>query len=266
VEHSAPVILFVDSELASTRGLRMELKRRGARVRVAAAVDDAKHLVEREPPDLVILDRAMSDGEHHEDLAVLFSSWCPQAAMVLLDSKPSPVPPELDLRLLFYGVKPVSPETLLDIIITAFPRHLEKPAAQKPRPGMVLCVDDDPQYLRSLSRTLTRHGYRVLSYEDSTRALEALGDVSPDVAILDIMMPGIDGLDLAEKIRERSGGRLPVVFLTALDSEEACYVGHEHGASYFLTKPVEPDKVLDVVDYLAADLDDDERAILKARL
>src|SRR5207247_10430171 len=120
-----------------------------------------------------LLARAMAAGDH-EDLAVLFSSLCPQAAMILLDSKPSPVPPALDLGLLFYGVKPVSPETLLDVIVSAFSRRLEKPAAQKPRPGRVLCVDDDPQYLRSLSRTLTRHGYRVLSYEDSTRALEAL--------------------------------------------------------------------------------------------
>jgi CheY-like chemotaxis protein len=130
----------------------------------------------------------------------------------------------------------------------------------------VLCVDDDLAYLRSLARLLSRAGYRVSAFDDAERALDAIPWVRPDVALVDIMLPGMCGLDLAERIREQSKGRIPVVFLTGLDSDEAFYEGHQHGASYLVEKTETPQKLLDVVQVLAGDLDPAEREALKAKL
>jgi len=265
MEHSALVILFVDGDLAATRPLRIELRRRGARVDVAASVEMAERLAQADPPDLVILDSGMGKSGP-EDLVDRFRTACPRAELILLDASPSSIPRGIGMGLLYSGDKPVGQEVLLDVIDSAFPGRLEKPPGEKHRPGRVLCVDDDPLYLRSLSRTLGRHGYDVFPFEDAPGALTALERIAPDVAILDILMPTLDGYDLADRIRERSGGHVPVVFLTALSSEEAYYAGRNHGARYFLTKPCAAEKVVDVVDYLAGDLDEAERELLRNRI
>ena len=136
----------------------------------------------------------------------------------------------------------------------------------KARRGTVMCVDDDATFLRSISRLLTRRGYKVSAFDDADRALEAVSWLKPDVALVDIMMPGMGGLDLAERIRETSHDQVPVVFVTALDSDEAYYEGHQHGARFMVDKTETPQKVFDVVDYFAGDLGPEEREALRARL
>lgn len=136
----------------------------------------------------------------------------------------------------------------------------------KTRGSKVMCVDDDPVFLRSISRLLTRRGYRVSAFDDADRALEAVSWLKPDVALVDIMMPGMGGLDLARKIREASHDQVPVVLVTALGTDEAYYEGHQHGARFMVEKTETPQKVLDVVDYLAGDLGPEEREALRAKL
>jgi CheY-like chemotaxis protein len=138
---------------------------------------------------------------------------------------------------------------VLDLAADALGARLREPGPP-PRLGTVLCVDDDPVYLRSISRLLSRHGYRVSAFDDADRALEAVPRLKPDVAVVDIMMPGMGGLDLAAKIGEASHGKVPVVFVTGLDSDEAFYEGHLHGR-FVVEKTDSPEKVLDVVDSLA---------------
>lgn len=132
--------------------------------------------------------------------------------------------------------------------------------------GTILVVDDDPAYLRSVSRLLTRRGYQVSAFDDPERALEAVSWLKPDVALVDIMMPGPGGLDLVERIRGASNDEIAVVVITGLDSDQAYYEGHQHGARFLLEKADGPQKVLDVVDYLAGDLEPGEREALRAKL
>ncbi len=139
------------------------------------------------------------------------------------------------------------------------------PEAGRPR-ATVLCVDDDALQLSSLSRILSRRGYHVVACERAEEALGELPFAKPRLAIVDIMLPGMGGLDLAERILRWSKGRVPVVLLTALSTDEAYYQGRERGVSYYLTKPCDPGKLLDVVDYLAGDLDEKAREVLKAKL
>jgi DNA-binding response OmpR family regulator len=128
-----------------------------------------------------------------------------------------------------------------------------------------MCVDDDPLYLRSISRLLTRRGYKVSAFDDADRVLEAVPWLKPDVALVDLMLPGRGGLDLAERIRATSDDRVAVVIVTGLDSDEAYYEGHQH-ARFMVEKSEPPQRVVDIVDYLAGDLDPAEREAIRARL
>jgi len=104
------------------------------------------------------------------------------------------------------------------------------------------------------SRFLNRHGYDVATFDTAEGALEAISQLKPDLALIDVMMPGMGGLDLAQKIRETTRGHTPVVFLTGLDSEEVYYEGHVRGGAFMIGKSEKPQKVLDVVDYFAGNL------------
>ena len=79
-------------------------------------------------------------------------------------------------------------------------------------------------------------------------------------------MPGMDGLALVRRIHEEWKGRVPVVVLTALSFSETYHRARESGASYCLTKPCKPEDFLNVVDFIAGDLDEEERLLLKNRL
>jgi len=132
--------------------------------------------------------------------------------------------------------------------------------------SLILCVDDDPLYLKTLGRNLAGHGYKVRLCESAKGALKALDSDRPALALVDIMMPGMDGIELTARLAHWEGGPIPVVLLTGLISEEALYSGFSMGARYLLEKPCAPEKILDVVDYFAGDLDEEERQALKVKL
>ncbi|WP_265587867.1 response regulator [Sphingomicrobium arenosum] len=105
------------------------------------------------------------------------------------------------------------------------------------RPHLLL-VEDEPAIRTPLVRYLEREGYRVTPCADAAAAREALASYALDAAILDIMLPGEDGLSLARSIRE--GGDLPILFLSARAEDVDRIVGLEMGADDYLTKPFNP--------------------------
>ena len=105
--------------------------------------------------------------------------------------------------------------------------------------GRILIVDDDPNTLEILRRWLAREGYTTVSADNGNAGLEALGKDPVDVILLDVMMPGMDGLQVCEKLRENAAWRsIPVVLLTAKDDIETRSRGMQLGVSEYLTKPV----------------------------
>jgi len=162
----------------------------------------------------------------------------------------------------------VTPFLLIDLAEKALENRLPAPSENvlSARRSKVLCIDDDVHYLRSVSRFLNRHGYDVATFDSAEGALKAIPQLKPDLALIDVMMPGMGGLDLAQKIRETTRGHTPVVFLTGLDSEEVYYEGHVRWGAFMIGKSEKPQKVLDVVDYFAGDLDESERALIKSQL
>lgn len=104
----------------------------------------------------------------------------------------------------------------------------------------ILVVDDDARLRNLLSRYLAEQGFRVTTAENAADARAKLRSVSPDLLVLDIMMPGENGLALTEALRRDHGQDLPVLLLTARGAPEDRIAGFEAGADDYLGKPFEP--------------------------
>jgi len=99
----------------------------------------------------------------------------------------------------------------------------------------IALVDDDRNILTSVSIALQAEGFTVRVYSDGEAALKALTDNPPDLAVLDIKMPRMDGMELLRRLREKSP--LPVIFLTSKDDELDEALGLAMGADDYITKP-----------------------------
>jgi two-component system, OmpR family, response regulator ResD len=104
----------------------------------------------------------------------------------------------------------------------------------------VLVADDDVVVRDVVRRYLERDGMDVTVADDGNEALRLLGSQRIDVAVLDVMMPGPDGLQLCRNLRKTGGFTMPVILLTALGEEDDRIAGLEAGADDYLTKPFSP--------------------------
>lgn len=106
------------------------------------------------------------------------------------------------------------------------------------RSRSILVVDDEPRMIRFIRLNLEHDGFDVHDAPDGQEALEQLRDVMPDLILLDVMMPGIDGFETLEMIREISN--VPVIMLTAKGDVEDRVKGLELGADDYISKPFSP--------------------------
>jgi DNA-binding response OmpR family regulator len=106
----------------------------------------------------------------------------------------------------------------------------------------VLVVDDEVHIVELARLYLTREGYEVEGVGDGDQAMARFGQLKPDLVILDIMLPGIDGLTLCKEIRKQS--QVPIIMLTARDEVTDKVVGLEVGADDYLTKPFHPQELV----------------------
>ena len=106
----------------------------------------------------------------------------------------------------------------------------------------VLAVDDEPQILRYLERTLDEAGYHPVVTGQPAEVIRLLEVEEPDLVLLDLMLPGISGLELLQHIRELSG--VPVIFLSARDQGEDMVQALKTGADDYITKPFSPSELL----------------------
>jgi adenylate cyclase len=107
--------------------------------------------------------------------------------------------------------------------------------------GRILVVDDDPLNRRLLTRSLERDGHVVASADDGVRALEALAAEGPDVVLLDILMPGLDGFGVLERMKADPDLRhIPVIMISGVEETESIVRCIEMGADDYLPKPFDP--------------------------
>jgi CheY-like chemotaxis protein len=115
----------------------------------------------------------------------------------------------------------------------------------------VLICDDDPVILRLLQVNLELEGYEVLLAHHGEEAIEVASQGNPDLIVLDIMMPRLDGYQTMQKLKAgESTSDIPVLFLSAKAQQSDIERGQEQGVAGYLTKPFDPSELLEVIENL----------------
>jgi DNA-binding response OmpR family regulator len=113
----------------------------------------------------------------------------------------------------------------------------------RPRP-VVLAADDDEDILELVAFRLERSGYTVLRATDGEEALRVALEAKPDLAVLDVMMPKLDGFELTRRLRaEDATRRMPIILLTARAQDADVQAGFDAGADDYLRKPFSPQEL-----------------------
>ncbi len=122
-------------------------------------------------------------------------------------------------------------------------------SATYPTNGIVMIVDDTPENLALLSDTLSESGYRVLVATDGLSAVEQIGYLKPDIILLDVMMPGINGFETCNRLKaDPKTATIPILFMTALSELDDLLRGFDEGAVDYLVKPIRPPEVVARID------------------
>lgn len=105
----------------------------------------------------------------------------------------------------------------------------------------MLVVDDDPAALRLMQYTLQQEGYEVITASNGLEGLRKAGSEAPDLLVLDVMLPGIDGFELATRLRAQPAtARMPIIMMSAKARDVDKATGLKVGADDFITKPADP--------------------------
>jgi DNA-binding response OmpR family regulator len=121
--------------------------------------------------------------------------------------------------------------------------------------GDILVVDDEPTIGEVVSRYLERAGYRTRLAVDGHTAMAAVEQLAPDLIVLDLMLPGIDGLEVMRRVRDRARDQTAIILLTARGEESDRVVGLRLGADDYVVKPFSPAELVARVDAVLRRLD-----------
>jgi CheY-like chemotaxis protein len=116
----------------------------------------------------------------------------------------------------------------------------------------ILVLEDEPLLQRLLRQTFEPAGFRVTSVENGTAALEIVQEDPPDLVVCDIVVPGIDGIELVTLLRGEYNYKAPILVVSGHSDEKYRRAAQDAGADFFLAKPVEPSKLLVKVEEMLA--------------
>ncbi len=117
----------------------------------------------------------------------------------------------------------------------------------------ILAVDDEKHIVRLVQINLQKEGYEVATASTGREALERVGEFAPDLIVMDVMMPEMDGFEALKKLKENPATRdIPVIMLTAKAQDADVFRGWQSGADLYLTKPFNPAELLSFVKRLLA--------------
>lgn len=240
------LIHLVEDDPEQGEYLARILRENGYRVTVFTTLDDFRAAFGHSPaPNAIILDMMFPEGDDAgvRLLADIKSSrsYCPPVVFVSVRD-------DIDARLAAfragasrYLLKPVCPSALTDILDSLTGR-------MPPEPFRVLLVDDDALMLKAQAAVLCRVGMVVRAVSDPRETLESLENFRPDVLVLDIHMPDIQGPELAAIVRERDDFlNLPILFLSAETNVSQQLLALNLGGDDFLVKPVLPEHLVSAV-------------------
>ena len=114
--------------------------------------------------------------------------------------------------------------------------------------NIILIVDDEPDLVESLQTRLELENFECLVAYDGNSALEIAGNGKPDLIILDLMLPGIDGYKVCRLLKfQEELKHIPIIMLTARDKTEDRLLGEQTGADYYMTKPFAMEKLVTTI-------------------
>ncbi len=124
---------------------------------------------------------------------------------------------------------------------------------QSAEAAKILIVDDEPNIVLAIEFLLQRQGYRTEKAYDGLQALEMVADFQPDIVILDVMMPGLNGFEVGQKIRQMPRlENTKIIFLTAKGTQRDKQMGYENGAEAYMIKPFDNEELVTTVHEMMA--------------
>jgi CheY-like chemotaxis protein len=241
-----PHVLLVDDDPDILEGLKAVLESQPYRLETARDGEECLERIGEEIPDLVILDllmprmdgftaiREIRSNPHYATLSIIVLTTVIEDA----SRRRYELETGLDMDVQDYIEKPVAPAELLERVA----RVLEQP--------FVLVADDDPDVLESIVTVLRSQPYRLQTASDGRRCLEIVRKRMPDLLILDLLMPRMDGFAVIRELRrDPAFAEVPVMILTAV-VEDASYrryeleTGSRMKVQEYIEKPVAPTELL----------------------
>ncbi len=117
--------------------------------------------------------------------------------------------------------------------------------------GKILVVDDEPDIVYLIKKILEKGGHKVIEAYNGEECLEKVKTEKPDLILLDIMMPGLDGYDILRILKSKEDTKsITIAILTAKSSDEDKIKSLDEQADWHISKPIDKDKLLDMVDWL----------------
>ena len=261
-------ILVVEDNERNMKFVRDVLQFKGYEVVEAVTGEEGVRLASEVDPDLILMDIQLPGINGYEAFEQIRNGESTrQIPIIALTASVSASDQEKILKAGFDGfeAKPVALQRLVDVVANgivtsgstepvaraadeASIKEQSLPLVAEQRPGAterhgavptILVVDDTPQNVKLLVEILKSQKYNVVTADGGAAGLQAVEAHVPDLILLDIMMPDIDGYEVCRRIREMEAHRLtPVVMVTALDGKDERVKGIESGADDFLNKPI----------------------------
>ncbi|BAY24171.1 multi-component transcriptional regulator, winged helix family protein [Calothrix sp. NIES-2100] len=243
-----PLVLVVDREQSLAANLETESANGNLQVTIATSIENARHVIYREHPSVVLLDPSVSDNQEESWslLAELSQNQPPVPVLVLTEQS------DFTHRLQLarngghtFLQKPMPTPQVLEAITQVLQ---QAPHAE----AKILAVDDDPQILALLQTLLSPWGLKVIGLEDPRQFWTTLQTVSPDLLILDVEMPYTNGIEICKVVRnDPHWSELPILFLTVHSDAEIVNQVFSVGADDFVSKPiVGPELVTRIINRL----------------
>lgn len=247
-KRSSGRLLIVDDDVVLTEQVKTEAIAWGLEVEATTDLKTAKKLIISHPPDVIVLDLTFSQtSESGLTLLAELARQTPKIP-ILVTTAQNQLSSRVEVARLGGNIfleKPISPEE----IIKAVTQELNR--TQKPE-ATILVVDDDLNVLTALSILLAPWGFQVKTLADPQHFWQALATTFPDLLILDIEMPGFNGLELCQVVRsDPRWSDLPILFLSGHKDAEIVHQVFAVGADDYVQKPIiEPELIARILNRL----------------
>jgi len=235
-------IFVIDDEQESCEFISHYLQRHGFETDFALNGEEGLEKIRFIRPDLVLCDIFLP-GLNGMEILKMIKEYNPDISVIMLTGYGSmeTVLECLKLGAYDYLAKPIDLEKLLMVIKEALVKK-EQIVSQK----KILIVDDERQLLESISVRLKASGYAVFTAENGIEGIDKFKEIFPDLVILDIMMPGLSGLDTLKEIKELRK-EIPVIILTAYGTPQSAIEALKLGAYDYLAKPFNTQTLLEMI-------------------